>query len=101
MIAFLLLGRLVVGNTMEIGVPFLKSMLARAKNKKRNSKADDDEHEAGGKGHHHAGQWHNDAQAEGLELDGVAEEYLEMMVSCGCIYVIKQCCLHICNYDQC
>lgn len=79
MIAFLLLGRLVVGNTTEIGIPFLKSMWARTrKDDKPEASVEDAEAKRGTQR-----QWVHDASADPLEHDGVAEEYMEMMVRTG------------------
>lgn len=66
-IAFLLLGRLVVGNTTEIGIPLIKSAWARARTGSK-AKAEAAAMEEAKKGHHE--QWIHDANADQLELDG-------------------------------
>lgn len=64
LIAVLLLARLVIGNTMEIGVPFVKNCFRQFKEDKNV----------------HSQQWLKDFHLNEVELDGVYKEYMEMMI---------------------
>lgn len=93
LIAVLLLARLVVGNASEIALPFAKQLLKRFCDNSKSSissgssagsrsstsdgnhlNADDDRESEGRR------QWSRDQMLGELELDGVAEEYMEMIV---------------------
>lgn len=68
LVAVLLLARMVVGNMYEIGFPALKRLFGNFCG--RNAKVGVKE-----------SRWQSDYKLEEAELDGVAEEYMEMMVS--------------------
>lgn len=64
----LLMARLIVGNMYEIGLPAMKVLWKRIRGKHRSSTFDEP-------------RWQSDYKLEEAELDGVSEEYMEMMVS--------------------
>lgn len=88
LIGVLLLARLVVGNASEIGLPFIKRFILRfiCKQKSYNTpnstssqahleaSDEDDEREE-----RNRRQWSLDQVLGELELDGVADEYMEMV----------------------
>lgn len=73
LVAVLLLARLVVGNTMEVGVPFIKHAYKEYVEKKEREHSDGAEQKR-------KPQWHQDFNLEEVELDGVYDEYMEMMI---------------------
>lgn len=71
LVAVLLLARLVVGNTMEVGVPFLKHTFKEYIQKKGDAAEEHSKRKP---------QFQNDFNLEEVELDGVYDEYMEMMI---------------------
>lgn len=76
LVAVLLLARLIVGNTAEVGIPFLQNLIARCWQEKRPKSASAESSHA----RRIVPQYEKDFQLNELELDGVAEEYMEMIV---------------------
>lgn len=70
LIAVLLLARLIIGNLAEIGIPFLQNMIEQRLNKSSTQGTESNT----------LPQYRKDYQLAELELDGVAEEYMEMIV---------------------
>lgn len=77
LVGVLLLARLVIGNAVEIGIPFLKRIYARTF-RFRNKNTDGNSSTTIRSREHRL--WRLDYLLGNLELDGVAEEYMEMVV---------------------
>lgn len=84
LIAVLLLARLVVGNGIEIGIPALRHLFAKFVSKRKiltePSRAIGGDGDSGRTVQQKC-QWRSDKLLNELELDGVADEYMEMVVS--------------------
>lgn len=75
LVAVLLVARLVVGNTMEVGIPFMQNLLSRCWQEKRPKTGAE-----ASQTRKVVPQFQKDFHLNELELDGVAEEYMEMIV---------------------